>query len=226
MQRRQRRSTRGVDTDGWADEAQAVRDSARGTQLSAADDTHSTVCVDFADGRPVFVGGDADETTGFRSVDCSGIEPGVFQRLPRDPHGYPLLRIHRYGLTLGDAVESGVESACVGDESAGIGNAAPAIQVRQRQQLVHWPATVTGERRDEFATVGQRIPECRRGVDPTRRLDRHSGDDDGVNVNGGHRWGEDAEAEFATSSSASASVCEFRKKWPPSNNVTSSASVC
>lgn len=56
MQRRQRRSTRGVDTDGWADEAQAVRDSARGTQLSAADDTHSTVCVDFADRRPVFVG--------------------------------------------------------------------------------------------------------------------------------------------------------------------------
>ncbi|SKU08971.1 Uncharacterised protein [Mycobacteroides abscessus subsp. abscessus] len=132
MQRRQRRSTRGVDTDGWADEAQAVRDSARGTQLSAADDTHSAVRVDFTDWRPVFVRGDADETTGFRSVDCSRIEPGVFQRLPRDPHGYPLLRIHRHGLTLRDAVESGVESACVGDESAGIGNAAPAVQVRQR----------------------------------------------------------------------------------------------
>jgi hypothetical protein len=93
------------------------------------------------------------EHTGPGALEGRGIDPGLFDGLPRHLQQHPLLRVHRQGLARADPEEVGVEPRRVGQEAA---RAAPV-----RAQGVEVPAAVVGQRGDALAAGAHQPPQLR-----------------------------------------------------------------
>ena len=176
----QRRCTRRIERYRRAGQSQAVRDPAGAAQLSHTDGPMPGVGVDLCGAWAVLRHRHSDEAAAEFALDRAGIDPGILQRLPRHPHRHPLLGVHHDGLAMGDAEERRVECRCAVQESAGVADPPPAVQLGHRQQIVDRPAAIAWKGADQLPRLGKRRPQRAGAVDSPGRLDRHSGNDDRV----------------------------------------------
>ena len=110
----------------------------------------------------VVVGGTADEHPDALPAQARGRDAGVFQRLPGELEGHPLLRVDVVGLHLRQREELGVEALDVGEvAAAGAGFGDPLGQPRLVHEL-RPPAL--GQIGDRIAAVQQRLPHLIGGV--------------------------------------------------------------
>jgi hypothetical protein len=112
VQRDERRRTRRVHGDRGALQPECVGDAAGDHARGGAG--HDEALGGRAEqGRVVGVGG-TEVHAGRRTREGARVEPGAFDRLPRDLQHHALLGVHGDGLARGDAEELGVEVGGVG----------------------------------------------------------------------------------------------------------------
>ncbi len=122
--------------------------------------------------RTVVLAVGAGEDTGPAPPQRLRVDAGTFERLPRHLQQQPLLRIHRQGLTRGDAEETRVEVPRVSEEAApDLGRGAPGHRV---------PPPVLRGRRDRVPPVDQQVPEQFWGGSSAGETAAHADDDDRV----------------------------------------------
>ncbi len=71
----------------------------------------------------------SDETAGFGAGNRVGVDSGVLQHPPRDSHRDPLLGVEHQCLAVGDAEERRIELRGVVQESAGVADLPPSVEL-------------------------------------------------------------------------------------------------
>ncbi len=123
------------------------------------------------------------EDAGTTAAYGRGVDAGPLERFPCRFEEQSLLRVHRQRLTGRDPEEGGVETACVVDEPALVGQVGAVVGGRQV------PAAVGGEARDAVGAGGHQLPQVLGRIDAAGVAAAHGHDRDrlvGVRGSGPH----------------------------------------
>ncbi len=165
VDRDERRRTGRVDGQRRALQAEGVGDTPGDDAARVAGEQVPLDSLgDVVGGRAVAGVGGTDEDAGVAAAQPGRVRTRPLEQLPGDLQQLPLLRIHRQGLTRGDAEQGGVKIARTREEPTVAGVGGTGV-VRIGVVQIGGPAPVVGERLDRVHAVGHQPPQIRRGPD-------------------------------------------------------------